>query len=159
MKKKYAAALLLCMALGTLMLAGCSHCTGNKGLTTIEPARSIEPEPGMASVSFYCLSTVCFINSHNYVYEGEDIYNGANKIGAVVKNAYFTLQYAPGIHVFTSQKTDGVDSVTMTLEAGKKYFVKVGSDCTNFICSPIMRVVDEKFADKEMQGLRQVALK
>jgi hypothetical protein len=160
MKNRYALTVpLLCMALTLFLMAGCSSFTTKSGINVIDPPYSIEPQPGMASVSFYCLSTVCFCNSFNYVYEGEDIYNKANKVGAVVKNGYFTLHYEPGIHVFTTSKTDGVDSVTMNLEAGEKYFVKVGSDCTNFICSPIMRQVDEKFALKEMEGLKQIALK
>ena len=116
-----------------------------------EPVHA-QPEQGKA--------LVYFMREKKAIAGGTEarMYDGNEKIGALPNGTYFFYQADPGQHTFTSALSIK-DSVTLSLEEGKTYYIRANAKLTLLGMPAEMEVIPASVGTETVKELTYVTLR
>lgn len=124
-----------------VLLAGCV--TG-----TLQPTNLIpEPEPDTGLVYFYREKRFSGGAVSYNIKEGDKV------LGPIKNGTYFFVHAEPGVHTYTAS-TEETKSRTLTVEAGKTYYIECGVDVGFFVGQPVLKIVTADEAKAVIPGLK-----
>ena len=133
--------LLFSALLGALLFTGCASVTKQASNQFPQPA----PDKGL--VYFYREGKfVGSLVSYNIKHEDK-------VIGALANGTYFFYEVAPGTHTFTAS-TEAKASRTVTVEAGKTYYIVGSVDVGLFAGRPALKIENEQEAKSVLPSLK-----
>jgi hypothetical protein len=137
---------LIAMTVG-VMLSSCASVQ-----TVSAPSKPDAPEAGKGLVTFYRESA--------FVGRGVSykITEAGQPIGGLKNGSYFVHQASPGAHIYEA-KTEATESISVSVETGKSYYIQGGVSMGAFVGRPTLSLADPSTAKSALGGLKRVALK
>ena len=86
------------------------------------------------------------------------VYDNGTRIGGLPNGAYFVYQAKPGVHKFTAS-TEVTDEKSLTVEAGKTYYIRGEVQMGAFVGRPHLIIVDKQEAEGAIKELHRVTMK
>jgi hypothetical protein len=108
-----------------------------------------KPKPGKALVYFYRPRRLVGMAV------GFNVRENGVQIGGLPNGSYFVYDAAPGTHSFTAA-TEVTKSVTLTVQAGKTYYIEGTLGMGAFVGRPELTIVSEQQGPGDLPGLKRV---
>lgn len=124
---------------------------------------------GCASVSYQTLETIPEVSENKgliYFYRDKAfvgggisyyIYDGETKIGALKNGTFFFYEEMPGKKTYCG-KTESKSCVTVSVEAGKTYYIKGDINMGVFVGRPELNVMPQEVGKYSIKSLRYAVI-
>ncbi|WP_457571681.1 DUF2846 domain-containing protein [Desulfovulcanus sp.] len=141
---------------GMFILAGCTYQANTKEFILSKEHKLAKLDKNKTVVYFYRPKFSHVAYSHNYIIK---IATDDKIIGAAFTGGYFFVKLDPGIYIFQTRTTSRLERLSMKLEPGQVYYVRIDCDYENLVCDPVFTKVPVSQGAQEISNLTYAPLK
>lgn len=135
---------------------GCYYQAKSHEFDMSQKHKIANPDNEMGIIYFYRPSFNNVAYNHNYILK-----IGINDriIGALYTGGYFYIKLDPGIYIFQTKTTTGLERISIEVEPGKTHYISVGCNFENLVCDPVFTEVSQQQGRMEIANLKYAPLK